>query len=108
MSSGNPFSIGFRAARANLVPGLIIQSAMVAVVLAYYFAPAARPWFEGLAAAKAHWGYGFSFVSSIFAGAILPILLKVLLLERGRVRAKRCAPILPSFSSWPSSGASKE
>jgi len=85
VSSGNPFSIGFRAARANVVPGLIIQAAMIAVVLAYYFLPASASWFQAVAAAKGRWGYGFSFGSSIFAGAVLPILFKVTLLRKGRL-----------------------
>ena len=85
MSSGNPFSVGFRAARANLVPGLIIQAVMVALVLAYYFFPPSRSWFQVLAAAKARWGYAFSFTSAVIAGAVLPVLLKIAIVQRGRV-----------------------
>ena len=85
MSSGNPFSIGFRAARANLVPGLIIQALMVALVLVYYFAPSGRSLFLVLANAKAHWGYAFSFSSAVVAGALLPMLFKIVLIQRGRM-----------------------
>jgi hypothetical protein len=85
VSSANPFSAGFRAARANLVPGLIIQVLMVLLVLAYYFFPPARSWFEALAAAKAHWGYGFSWLSSVIAGAVLPVALTIAVVHRGRV-----------------------
>jgi hypothetical protein len=80
----NPFSIGFRAARANLGPGLVIQALMIAIVLAFYFLPASRPCFQALAAAKAQYGYGFSAASGLVAGALLPMLLKFALLRRGR------------------------
>jgi len=85
VSSGNPFSIGFRAARANLLPGLIIQGMMIGLVLGYYFWPPSRGCFEYLAAAKGRWGYGFSFCSSVVAGAVLPIVFKIAVLEKGRV-----------------------
>jgi hypothetical protein len=85
VSSGNPFTVGFRAARANLVPGLIIQALMVALVLAYYFFPPSRDCFRFLAAAKGHWGYAFSFASAVFAGAVLPVIFKIAVFQRGRV-----------------------
>ena len=84
MSPGNPFSAGFRAARANLIPGLLIQVLMVALVLLYYFFAPARSWFQMLAVAKGQWGYGFSFCSAVVAGALLPTLLKWLTIQRGR------------------------
>lgn len=80
----NPFSIGFRAARANLLPGVLIQLLMFALVAAYYWLPASRPCFQLLSNAKGQYGYLFSFVVSIIAGAILPTLLNILLLQRGR------------------------
>ena len=85
MTRGNPFSAGFRAARANLIPGLLIQALMVILVLLYFFYPPAHSGFQLLAAAKAHWGYAFSFCSALVAGALLPILLKCLILQRGRL-----------------------
>ena len=85
MSSGNPFSIGFRAARANLIPGLIIQALMIALVSAYYLYPPAYSWFQFLALAKSQWGFGFSFVSAVIAGAILPMIFQVAVLRGGRL-----------------------
>jgi hypothetical protein len=86
LSTENPFLIGFRAARANLVPGLIIQALMIAMVLAYYFFPPSHALFEFLAFSKGRWGYGFSFGSAVIAGAVLPVLFKITVLNRGRVR----------------------
>lgn len=84
MSTGNPFSIGFRAARANLVPGLVIQAMMIGLVLTYYFFPPAHGAFQILADAKGRWGYAFSFTSSVIAAAILPALFDIAFLQRGR------------------------
>jgi hypothetical protein len=80
----NPFSAGIRAARVNLIPGLLVQVLMVALVLVYYSFTPARTWFQTLAFAKARWGYGFSFSSAVIAGAILPTLLKWITTQRSR------------------------
>jgi hypothetical protein len=98
--SGNPFRAGFRAARANLVPGIVIQSLMVALVVAYYRAPAARGWFELLASAKAHWGYAFSFLASLIAGGVLPVALKCVLFQRGRLTRADLAEMLFLCAFW--------
>ncbi len=96
----NPFAIGFRAARANLVPGLIIQALMVAMVLAYYFFPPSRAAFQFLAAAKGRWGYAFSFTSAVIAGAVLPVIFKITILQRGRVIRADFADLLFLAVFW--------
>ena len=98
--SGNPFSAGFRAARANLVPGLLIQALMIAMVVAYYGWQPARGWFQVLAAAKASWGFGFSFVSAVIAGALLPAVLKWLTLNRGRFSREDWAELIFMCVFW--------
>jgi hypothetical protein len=100
VSSSNPFSTGFRAARANLLPGLMIQAMMIALVLAYYYLPASLGCFLALAAAKARWGFGFSFVSSVIAGAILPTIFKVAVLNRGRATRADLAEMLFLAAFW--------
>jgi len=59
---------------------------MVLLVLAYYFFPPAHSWFEALAVAKGHWGYAFSYVSSVIAGAVLPFALTIAVVQRGRLK----------------------
>ena len=58
---------------------------MVLMVLAYYFFPPARSWFEALAVAKGKWGYAFSYLSALVAGAVLPFALTIAVVQRGRV-----------------------
>jgi hypothetical protein len=100
VSSANPFSAGFRAARANLVPGLIIQILMVLLVLAYYFFPPARSWFEALSVAKGRWGYAFSYASSVIAGAVLPFALTIAVVQRGRVKQGDLAALVFMCLFW--------
>lgn len=79
-----PWKAGLRAARANVVPGLILQGAMVAILLGYFFHPPLRELLERLAEVKARWGYAYSALAGIVAGAVVPELMRGLVLQRGR------------------------
>ena len=79
-----PWAAGLRAARANLVPGLVVQGLMLAVLLAYLFYPPTTAWLDALARLKDRWGYGYSAVSAVIAGALIPELLRVLVFQHGR------------------------
>jgi hypothetical protein len=72
-----PWLAGMRAARANLVPGLIVQALMLAILIAYYWHPPVRDWLNGLAEVKQRWSYGYSALASICAGAFVPELLRI-------------------------------
>ncbi|HEX8150520.1 MAG TPA: hypothetical protein VF591_25275 [Pyrinomonadaceae bacterium] len=80
-----PLSVGLRAARANLVPALVIQTAVVSVVLAYYLWEPARAWLARAAELKREGGYLFSLAAGVLAGGLLPELLTVAVFQRGRV-----------------------
>lgn len=98
--SGHPLLIGLHAARANVVPGLIVQAAMVAVVMAYYFYEPARTWMAHLALLKQRWGYGFTFVSSAMAGGVMPELLTVVVFQRCRMRRENLTNLIFSILFW--------
>lgn len=83
-----PWRAGLRAARANLVPGLIVQGAMVALMLAYFLHPATRALLEGMAETKRRWGYGYSALAGVIAGAVVPELMRWLVFQRGRLRRR--------------------
>lgn len=72
-----------QAARINLVPGLILQAGALALLAAYYLVPAARPGFEWFAAQKAHWGYGYSALSTAVCGGLVPFAY---LLWQGKIK----------------------
>jgi len=68
-----------KALRANLVPGLLLQSLMALMAAAYLWNSTARHAFEVLAEIRSHWGLLFSFFGTSFASALLPEALRLLL-----------------------------
>lgn len=95
-----PLAVGLRAARANLVPALVIQAAVVSVVLAYYLWEPARAWLTRLAEFKREGGYLFSFISGIVAGGLLPELLTVAVFQRWRVRRENLSSLMFGACFW--------
>jgi hypothetical protein len=95
-----PWTAGLRAARANVVPGLIVQSLMLGMLLAYYFYPPMRHWLDGLAAIKQRWSYGYTAISSIIAGAVIPELLRIFVFQKGRIRRANSANLLFTVPFW--------
>ena len=95
-----PLSIGLKAARANFIPGLIVQGAMLFVVLAYFFHEPARGMLGQFALLKARWGYGFAFAAGALAGGVLPEVLNVLVFQRGRLRRENLANLLFGILYW--------
>lgn len=70
----SPWQAGLRGSRANLVPGLLLQSLALGLVLAYFNHDATREVIDELARVRIHDGFGFSFVSTAFSGGLLPLL----------------------------------
>jgi hypothetical protein len=99
-AAGHPLLIGWQAAKANLVPGLIVQTLLAALVLAYYFWTPAREALGVLATAKAAWGYGFSLLSGVVAGAVLPELLIIAVFQRGGVRWQNARNLVFASCFW--------
>lgn len=69
-----PWRAGLRAARANLVPGLVLQAVALALVLAYYWHPPSRAVFDQLTELRNHTGLLFSIVATALCGGVLPFL----------------------------------
>jgi hypothetical protein len=68
-----PLRQGLDAARANLVPGLILQGVALAFVLAYFYWPPANEALGAVADFKQRLGYLFSLPSTAFFGGVLPL-----------------------------------
>jgi hypothetical protein len=69
-----PWRAGLRAARANVVPGLILQAVALGLVLAYYRHPPTRAVFEQLTALRGRTGLLFSILGTALCGGILPFI----------------------------------
>lgn len=95
-----PWLPGLRAALANIVPGLIVQAIMLAMLLAYFFYPPMRTWLDGLAKLKWSWSYGYSAVNAIVAGALFPELLKILVFQKTKVRRVNLCNLIFTVPFW--------
>lgn len=91
---------GIRAAKANVVPGLIVQAAMLAVVLAYYHFPPMTEWLGVLAELKARWGYGYSAVAAVIAGALLPELLRIVVFQGRKAERRNGGNLCYTMPFW--------
>lgn len=67
-----------RAARANLIPIVLLQCAVGFILWSYFEWPAAHQAFLALADFKARTGYFFAFVAAAFGAAIIPFALQSL------------------------------
>ncbi len=70
----NAWLIGLRGARANLVPGLVLQAFALALVLGYYFAPGVAEALKDFEAFRYRVGLPYSMVSTAIFGGLIPWL----------------------------------
>lgn len=95
-----PWMAGLRAARANVLPALMVQGVMLALLLAYYFYPPTTLWLDRLAMLKQHWGYGYSAVAAIIAGALIPEILRIAVFQHGRFHARNLRNLIFTVPFW--------
>lgn len=95
-----PLLIGLRAAKANFVPGLIVQSVMVALVAAYYMHPAIHAWLSALADVKQRGGFAYSAIAGALAGGVLPETLMIVVFQRGKIRRENWNNVVFSTCYW--------
>jgi hypothetical protein len=95
-----PWLAGLRAARANLVPGLMVQVLMLGLLLAYYFYPPTRDLLNELAGLKARWSYGYSAAVSVVAGALIPEFLRIVVFQKGTPRRGNYANLVFTVPFW--------
>jgi hypothetical protein len=95
-----PWTAGLRAARANVVPGLLVQGVMLGILCAYSFYPPTTLVLDELAKVKQHWGYAYSGISAIIAGAFIPELLRILVFQRCRLARVNFSNLLFTIPFW--------
>ena len=67
------------AARANLLPGLVLQAFAIAMVAAYYRHAPTRSTLDSLAEVKSRYGFAYSMASTALFGGVIPFLYMRLL-----------------------------
>jgi hypothetical protein len=97
-----PLKAALKAARVNLLPGLLLQGFALGLVLVYYFHAPSRPAFEILSALKTKYGYGYSMVSTALFGGFLPFLFLRAQKKTRSLAAFRHIPFLLLF--WAAKG----
>ena len=66
------WQIGLRAARANLVPGFVLQIAALAFVVAYYQSPGFNAALDVLGGWQTRYGIGFSILTRVATNGVVP------------------------------------
>jgi hypothetical protein len=95
-----PLTIGWEAARANAVPGLILQAAMLALLIAFYENKNFAGWLGRLAAFKQQHSLPFVVVAGILAGAILPELFVIFFFQRGKWHGQNLRNLAFTVPTW--------
>ncbi len=95
-----PWALGWEAARANLVPALVIQALMLALLAGYYLSPAVAGMLNDLAAYKLRHGFTFVLLASIVAGALVPELFLILFFQSGRATRRNLRNLLFTVPIW--------
>jgi hypothetical protein len=93
-------ALGWEAAKANAVPGFILQAAMLSVLVGYYLNPRFAELLNGLAQYKNEHGLAFVVVSAALAGAIVPELFVLVFFQRGRFRRQNLRNLAFTIPTW--------
>ncbi len=75
MPEASSLRLSLLAARANLVPGLVLQAIAGVIVAGYYLHGPTRAGLEKIATFRSEVGLPFALVSTAFFGAVLPFLV---------------------------------
>jgi hypothetical protein len=86
--------------RANIVPGVLLQAAMLAVLAAFYLSPTFAGALHQLAEFKRAYGLVFVVGATILAAAILPEIFLILFFQSGRPRRQNFQNLLFTAPIW--------
>ena len=98
--SRTPLTIGWEAAKANAVPGFVLQAAMLGVLLAYYFNQRFAGFLNAAAALKERNPVLAVIGAGILAGAILPELFVVYFFQKGRWQRQNFRNLVFTVPTW--------
>ena len=96
----NPLLAGLTAAKANVIPGALIQATMLTLVLAYYYYAPTREALDVLAGWKRQFGYGFTFALLGFTAGVLPEILRICVFQNGTVHGHNLRDIAFGWPFW--------
>jgi len=93
-------ALGWEAAKANALPGFILQGAMLLILVAYYVSPGFAEFLTRLATYKQQHGLAFVMIAAALAGAIVPELFVIIFFQRGRIRKENGRNLAFTIPTW--------
>jgi hypothetical protein len=93
-------AIGWEAARANLVPALVIQALMLGLLVGYYLSSTVGRLINEVAAYRARYGFLFVLLAAAAAGAILPEIFLIVFFQRGRPTRQNLRNLCFTVPTW--------
>lgn len=100
MSLREALLVGFRAARANFLPGLLLQAIMACILALYLFHDGSREFFRLVGESRQELGVFFAMVTYTFSGAVLPEIMRVVLFQRGRATLENLKSVATMAPVW--------
>lgn len=88
------------AARANLLPGLLLQCLMLVFLSAYLAHEGTRAFLVEISRMKQEAGFLFAFVSYVAAAAFLPEVLRIAFFQRGKPTRHNLWLFLTAAPAW--------
>jgi hypothetical protein len=93
-------ALGWEAAKANALPGFILQGAMLLLLVAYYISPGFAAGLDRLAIYKQEHGLAFVVIAAAVAGAVVPELFVIIFFQRGRIRKENGRNLAFTVPTW--------
>ncbi len=93
-------ALGWEAAKANALPGFILQGAMLLILVAYYVSPGFAEFLTRLATSKQQYGLAFVMIAAALAGAVVPELFVIIFFQRGRIRRENGRNLAFTIPTW--------
>jgi hypothetical protein len=93
-------ALGWEAARANAIPGFILQGVMLLLLVGYYVSPQVTTVFNRIALYKQAHHFPFVVLAAVAAGALLPELFVIFFFQNGRPCRQNLRNLAFTVPTW--------